>query len=137
MYQIYFLSIVTTLLAGVALAYDRLDERVKIGSFFGETVFRSLGFRLGLGIVSMAVGVFQFLTVAPGDVRVVGDLIPAITGIVAGGMLVLQYYQEKTTLESRFLETMDRLLLRNASNIGVLAILIGVLHFFFHRVLFL
>lgn len=137
MYQIYFLSIITMLLSGVTLAFDRLDERIKIGSVFSEVTFKSIGFKLGLGMVTAFVGVFQFLTVAPGDVRVVGDLIPAIAGIVAGTILVLQYYQEKSTVESKLIETLDRVFVQNAANIGMLVLLVALSHFLFHRVLFL
>ena len=137
MYQIYLLSILTMLLAGVTLAFERLDERIKIGAFFSETLFKSLGFKLGLGIATLLVGIFQFLTVAPGDVKVVGDLIPAIAGIIGGGVLVVQYYQEKSTVESRLIETIDRIFVRNAPNIGVLLLVVAILHFLFHRVLFL
>ena len=137
MYQIYFLSIVTVVLSGVALAFERLDERLHIGSLFNAALFTSAGFRLGLGVVTVLVGIFQFLTVAPGDVPVVGDLIPAIAGIVLGGILMVEYYQAKSTVEDGFMSAVDRIFVRNASNFGVIGIIIAALHFLFHRVLFL
>ena len=137
MYQIYFLSITTILLAGVALAFERLNERVRIGSFFNVELFSSINFRLGLGVVTLLVGIFQFLTVAPGDIPVVGDLIPALTGIFLGGILIVQYYQAKATVESGFVTTLDRIFVQNASNFGVIGIIIAVIHFLLHRVLFL
>ena len=139
MYQIYLLSIVSILLSGVALAFERLQERIRIGSFFNQELFASVNFRLGLGVVTLLVGIFQFLTVAPGDIPVVGDLIPAVTGIVLGGILVVQYYQAKSTVESEsgFVSTVDRVFVKNAPNFGVIGIVIAFLHFLLHRVLFL
>lgn len=137
MYQIYLLSIVSILLSGVALAFERLNERIRIGLFFNQELFSSINFRLGLGLVTVLVGIFQFLTVAPGDIPVVGDLIPAVTGIVLGGILIVQYYQAKSTVESGVVSTVDRIFVKNASNFGVIGIVIAFLHFLLHRVLFL
>ena len=137
MYQVYLLSVVTLVLASVALGYDRLDERFKIGSFLNDTVIKGAGFQLGLGIVTLVVGVFQLLTVAEGDVKVVGDLIPALTGIVLGGTLIVIYYKEKTTEESRTLDQLDRFFVQNASNLAYVGLVVAGLHFLLHRVLFL
>ena len=137
MYQIYLLSVVTILLAGITLAFDRLQQSLRIGSFFNAEAFTRPTFRLVLGVVTFLVGFFQFLTVAPGDVPVVGDLIPAVTGLLLGGILVVEYYHGKSTVDSPFVERLDRVLVKNGSNFGVIGIIIALLHFVFHRVLFL
>ena len=137
MYQIYLLSVVTILLAGVALADERLQTSLRLSSFFNGEAFGQPTFRLVLGVVTLLVGFFQFLTVAPGDIPVVGDLIPAITGILLGGILVIGYYREKSTVESPAIEKLDALFVKNGSNFGVIGIAIAILHFLFHRVLFL
>ena len=137
MYQIYLLSIVTILLSGITLAYDRLQQSLGIGSLFNEEMFRRPTFRLILGVVTLLVGFFQFLTVAPGDVPVVGDLVPAVTGLVLGGILAMDYYRAKSSVETPLVETLDRLLVKNGSNFGILGIVVALLHFLFHRVLFL
>lgn len=137
MYQVYFLSLVTLVASSVSLGFDRLDEQLHIGSLFSRDFVTRASFRLGLGVVTLLVGFFQFLTVAPGDVPVVGDLVPALTGMVLGATLVLVYYQEHAEVESPFVERLDRLLVRNASNLAYVGLLVAVLHFFLHRVLFL
>ena len=137
MYQIYLLSVVTILLSGVALAFDRLQQSLRLASLFNGEAFSQPTFRLVLGVITLLVGFFQFLTVAPGDIPVVGDLIPALTGILLGGILAIDYYREKSTVESPFIERLDRLLVKNGSNFGVIGIVIAVLHFLFNRVLFL
>ncbi len=137
MYQIYLLSIVTILLSGITLAYDRLRQSLGIGSLFNEEMFCRPTFRLILGVVTLLVGFFQFLTVAPGDIPVVGDLVPAVMGLVLGGILALDYYRAKSTVETPLVETLDRLLVKNGSNFGIIGIVVAFLHFLFHRVLFL
>ena len=137
MYQIYLLSIVTIVLSGIALAYDRLQQSLRIGAMFNDEVFSRPTFRLILGVVTLLIGFFQFLTVAPGDVPVIGDLVPAVTGILLGGILAIDYYRTKSTIETPFVEALDRVFVKNGSNFGVIGIVIALLHFLFHRVLFL
>lgn len=137
MYQIYLLSIVTLLLAGVTLSFERLRESMGIESVLNPELLERPTFRMVLGVVTLLVGFFQFLTVAPGDIPVVGDLVPAITGMVLGLILLVGYYQSKSTVESAFVDTFDRVFVQNASNFGLVGILVAVVHFVFHRVLFL
>ena len=137
MYQIYLLSIVTILLSGIALAYDRLQQSLRIGSLFNEEMLSGPTFRLILGVVTLLVGFFQFLTVAPGDVLVVGDLVPALTGILLGSILAIDYYRERSTVETSLMEALDRVFVKNGSNFGIIGIVVALLHFLFHRVLFL
>lgn len=137
MYQVYLLSVVTLILASVALGFEQLEERLRVGSFFNAAVFTSQAFRFGLGVVTLLVGFFQFLSVHPDDTIILGNLVPAAAGMVIGGTLVLGYYREKSTVESSFVDRLDRIFLRNAANFAYLGLLVAVLHFFFHRVLFL
>ena len=137
MYQVYLLSVVTLLLSSIALGFDRLDERLHVGKFFSATVFKSLGFHFGLGVVTLLVGFFQFLSVHPDDTIILGNLVPAAAGMVLGGTLVLRYYREKSTLESSLVDRLDAIFLQNAENLAYLGLLIAILHFLFHRVLLL
>lgn len=137
MYQVYLLSIVTLILASISLGFDRLQERLHIGSFFSQDVFKSSGFQFGLGVVTFLVGFFQILSVHPDDVVILGNLVPAAAGMVLGGTLMLAYYRAKSSVESGFVERLDRIFLQNSSNFAYLGLLIAILHFFFHRVLFL
>ena len=137
MYQFYFLSIFMNLLAGFALAHETLQERFSIGSFLNTEVLNRAGFRLTVGIITAIVGFFKFLSVTDGNVPVVGDLLPAVVGLVAGFTLILLYYQERATVSTNTTETLNALFVKNRTVIGVLAIITAVLHFFFHSVLFL
>ena len=132
MLQFYFLSIVINLLAGYLL-YKGDEDAVlafKSGiSLNDETV------KLVTGVLSVIVGLMKILSVIEGDVPVIGDLIPALTGFLAGFLLMYENYKNRTTLEGS--EKIDRILVGNRKIIGAAAIIAGVLHFFFPRVLLL
>lgn len=89
--QFYFLSVATNLLAGIALAGDYLAPR-----FPGlQPLLQGLADRTGrltLGGVTAAVGALKLLVLAPqvpnAQTVVVGDLIPALAGLAAGGALL-------------------------------------------------
>ncbi|WP_455382311.1 hypothetical protein [Salinispira pacifica] len=137
MYQFYFLSIFMNLLAGFALAHESLQERMSIGSIFNTEMFAKPGFQLTVGIITAVVGFFKFLSVTDGNVPVVGDLLPAVAGLIAGFTLILMYYQGRATVSTSTTETLNAIFVRNRTVFGVLAIIAAVLHFFFHSVLFL
>ena len=137
MYQIYLLSVLTNVLAGVALSVGGMDEKLHLSSVFNRELMQNDGFRLGLGIVTFVVGFFKLLSVSEGDVPVVGDILPAISGLVLGMILLLQYYRSRSNVSSPFVETVDNIFGKNSAAFGTVGILIGVLHFLLHRVLFL
>ena len=137
MYQIYLLSVLTNVLAGVALSVGGMDEKLHLSSVFNRELMQNDGFRLGLGIVTFVVGFFKLLSVSEGDVPVVGDILPAISGLVLGLILLLQYYRSRSNVSSPFVDTIDNIFGKNSAIFGTVGILIGVLHFLLHRVLFL
>ncbi|MDA3948049.1 MAG: hypothetical protein PF508_02385 [Spirochaeta sp.] len=137
MYQIYFLSIITNILAGITLGFDRIDARLRVHSVFNPALFQQNGFRLAIGIITFVVGFLKLLSVAPGDVAVVGDLIPAVTGMLMGFSLAFQYYQERAEVQSSTSEKLNRVFGRHNATLGMIGLTAGVVHFFLHRVLFL
>jgi hypothetical protein len=137
MYQIYLLSVLTNVLAGVALSVGGMDEKLHLSSVFNRELMQNDGFRLGLGIVTFVVGFFKLLSVSEGDVPVVGDILPAISGLVLGLILLLQYYRGRSNVSSPFVDTIDNIFGKNSAVFGTVGILIGVLHFLLHRILFL
>lgn len=137
MYQIYFLSILTNVIAGIALAFDRMDERMRLHAVFNPEMFRHSGFRLAMGVITFIVGFLKLLSVTPGTPPVVGDLFPAVIGMLMGFALCFQYYQERAEVTSSTVVSLDRVFGRHSANLGMLGVLAGVLHFFLNRVLFL
>lgn len=137
MFQIYLLSILTIVLASVSLGFDALDDRLHVSAFLAREAVTNPSFALGLGVVTLLVGFFQFLSTHPDDVVFLGNLVPAATGMVLGFTLMLVFYRSRSTVESALVERLDAILLHNATNLAYLGLIVALLHFFFPRVLFL
>jgi hypothetical protein len=129
MVQIYFLSIVTNILGGLALSAGHYSEKFPglsgVRDFFDEKA----GIRVALGVVAFLAGFLKLLSVTAGDVPVAGDLLPALAGLVTGVTLLFDRYKEKSTVPSRLVETADKVLLRNKTILGTVGMLLGALHF--------
>ena len=87
--QFYLLSIVSILVAGIALSGDYLATR-----FPGlQALLPALGrrsTRLTLGTITAAVGFLKLFVYANAlQIVLVGDLLPALAGIVLGGSLAI------------------------------------------------
>jgi hypothetical protein len=137
MYQIYFLSILTNILAGIALGFDRMDERLRLHAVFNPELFHHAGFRLAIGLITFVVGFLKLLSVSEGDVAVIGDLLPAVTGMLAGFALSFQYYRERAATKTGTVDSLDKVFGRHSSTLGMVALVAGVVHFFLNRVLIL
>lgn len=137
MYQFYFLAVITNVVAGAALSSNGMDEKLRLSSLFNRELLNQTGFRVGLGILTFVVGIFKFLTVNPDDVPVVGDIVPAVSGLLLGTILTLEYYKGRSDVSSPFVDTLQRILGNNSASFGVGGIVVGTLHFLFPRLLFL
>lgn len=137
MYQIYFLSIVANVLAGSALAAERMGERFPLRSVLNLDAFQSMSGRLILGLVTFVVGFLKLLSVSPGDVAVVGDLVPAVSGMLMGFTLAFQYYRSRSEGQSSTVATIETLVDKYGAVLGLVGIGSAVLHFVLHQVLFL
>src|SRR5574344_703558 len=121
MAQFYFLSVLLNIIAGLALVYgkefvhknkaddDLLEEKPskknnlqdKTSTFFeGMTCFDSRSFRLVIGVLSVLVGLMKILSVFRNDIPVVGDIVPALAGLLGGASLLVEYYLSGTTEDS-------------------------------------
>jgi hypothetical protein len=132
MIQFYFLSVFLNAVAGYALAGG--DERGELGikgglSLSDETV------RLVLGILCMVTGLLKLLSPSEGGLPILGDLVPALLGLLAGFILVLEYYHGHATVESGDVERLYAGFSRNKKLLGFIAVISAVLHFLFPGVL--
>ena len=135
MLQFYFLSIVLNALAGYILV---------TGDDGGFLEFRN-GFslkdetpKLVIGILSAVVGLLKILSVVEGDVHIIGDLFPALAGLLCGFILIFEYYRGRLIAEvSESSKKIDLLLVSNKKIIGIAAIIAAALHFLFPKVLLL
>ena len=140
MIQIYFLSILFNLIAGLALISKEDKDTEDISIFRLEISLRGLKdkkFRFFLGILAMAAGILKLLSPIEGNILFLGDLVPAAAGIVSGFILVFENYGTSTIENNEEKETIGLIIFRNKKIIGFAAIAAAVLHFLFPRIIFL
>ena len=135
MLQFYFLSNVLNALAGYILITGNESGSLE---FKGGFSLKDETLKLVVGILSALTGLLKILSPVEGNVPVIGDLIPALTGFLAGFILIFEYYRNRTSLDiSEQTEKVDRLLVANKKIIGVAALIAAALHFLFPSVLLL
>ncbi|MDR2759162.1 MAG: hypothetical protein LBB78_07275 [Spirochaetaceae bacterium] len=136
MIQFYFLSILFNAVSGYALAMEDKDreELLETGpysSLNNETI------RLVLGILTLVSGLLKLLSSIQGDIPIIGDLLPAVLGLLVGFILIFDYYRNKTSIGSEKSELIERIIAKNKRWLGFAAIASAILHFLFPTVLFL
>lgn len=94
-------------------------------------------FRLVVGILSSLTGLMKLLSPIQYDIPVIGDLIPALSGLAAGAFLLLDWYQENGSVPLVLPEPVQNLYDGGRKYLGVFCGIAAVLHFIFPTVLFL
>lgn len=135
MIQFYLLSILLNTIAGYSLVVST-ESRPSVMDGLREYVLNET-FRLVVGILSMAVGLFKLLSVVRGDVPVIGDLFPALTALAAGFSLIVDFYRLKSSIAQEEGSVLERLFVANRKWFGYLSLAAAAAHFLFPTVLFL
>ena len=163
MLQFYFLSILLNLLAGLIFIYASKgnENSTELSDSFSENDDFNLNAEpeissstnslkavaspflsdktlcLVVGILSALTGLMKLLSPIQYDVPVVGDLIPALTGLVSGAVLLLDWYQTRSDVELPLPEAIQNIYTGGRKYMGIFCIIAAVLHFIFPLVLFL
>ena len=137
MVQFYFLSIVTNLLSGLILSGEYLEGKQPGLSSVREFFSSKPGVRIAIGTVTFITGFLKLLTVTGGDVPVVGDLLPALSGLILGAGVLFERYRESSTVTSPLIETGEKVLLKRKNFYGIVGLVVALVHFLLPRVLFL
>lgn len=137
MVQLYFLSIVFSGLAGFLFIFENMgkDDSAE-GSI--KPSYMSNGFRLIVGILAAIVGILKLLSPMKG-IPILGDLLPAAAGIVAGFMLIFEFYRDHSSDAGSY-EKIDHFgdfFLHNKKAAGFAVLVVALLHFLFPQALFL
>ncbi len=131
--QLYALSVITLVLGGISAGFDALATRFRLDTFFQPDALVAPGFRIWFGIFTALVGALR-LFIPGGDVVIVGNLLPALGGILLGVTLIVQGYVSRSSVESELVERLQTLLVANAGLVGPIGLALGAAHFLFPRV---
>lgn len=101
-------------------------------SFLGDKTLQ-----LVVGILSFLTGLMKLLSPIQYDIAIIGDLVPALAGIAAGAVLLLDWYQERSDSELPLPDAILTMYTSGRKYLGIFCVIAAVLHFIFPRVLFL
>ena len=141
--QFYLLSVVSTVVAGLALSSDHLGKK---SDFFASFRFlrQNRSVQITAGLVTAAIGVLKLIFLSPReDIVVVGDLLPAAAGIILGLILIgeafRQHPKEGSEEEkvSKSVEKVTRAIMPYRVPVGIAGAVVGLIHFLFPHILFL
>jgi len=131
MAQSYFLSIVANVVAGLTLAGDYLGARFPFLASF-KNLRANRPATISIGIAAVVVGIIKLFVLSPGEsIPVVGDLLPALTGIAVGGILLVEAFRDKVESRSESIKKISSAVLTYRVPVGIAAVVVAVLHFLF------
>jgi hypothetical protein len=142
MVQIYFLSIVFSGLAGFLFVFADLSEGDSAGN---DAKFSSIGsgFRLIIGILAAVTGILKLLLPMGEEGKtgtpILGDLLPALAGLIAGFMLIFGFYRERSpgVDSDEKINHFGEVALHYKKAVGIALLAVALLHFLFPSALFL
>ncbi|MDR1278701.1 MAG: hypothetical protein LBK02_08115 [Treponema sp.] len=134
MVQFYFLSILLNGLTGYILSFGGDEPEAAIETSIRFSLNNNT-FRLVLGILITITGLLKIL--APIDIPVLGDLLPALLGLAAGFVLFFEYYRGQSTVDSEKMIRLEETIRRYKKWLGFALLVSSALHFLFPRALFL
>jgi hypothetical protein len=126
MAQIYLLSVVGNILAGLVLSAEHLSKKMPLFKQL-DNFFKNIGVRVALALAVFIVALIQLIW--PYDGIPLGDLLPMTAGLVCGFTLVYDFLRGKSDVQTKTLVTLDKIFVENKFLIGIGAIIIAFLHF--------
>lgn len=127
MFQIYFLSVLLNILVGLFLIYENKIENSNL-------IIQKPLLIMVLGFASIIVGIIKLFVVAQPDIPVIGDLLPAVFGIVGGFCILLNYFLLYGKNEIILKPVVQKIFVDWKKTIGVLTLVVGILHFIIPQV---
>jgi hypothetical protein len=138
MVQLYFLSILCNALSGYVLFAGNDNETSEKPSSFADNPT----FTLVLGILSAVTGVLKLLSPTVDKIPILGDIVPAISGVAAGFVLIFGIYRQNTpsasiSTSTNSLDSLAQTFLSFRKPLGLGLLAVALLHFLFPDALFL
>ena len=141
--QFYLLTVVSTIVAGLALSSDYLGTK---SEFFGSFRFlrQNRSIQISAGLATSVIGVLKLIFRSPGErVVIAGDLLPAFAGIILGIILIGEAFRQHPKAEGepekveKSVEKVTEAIMPYRVPVGIAGVVVGLLHFIFPRILFL
>ena len=131
MLQFYFLSVAANFLAGTALSAEWFSRKIPGLAGLGPG-FSGRGFRMGIGLAAIFVGVGTLFV--PADAHLIlGDLLPSLAGMAMGIALLFEVFRQDAIFPAERAERNDkaaRLPLAYRTALGIFGLVVAIVHFF-------
>jgi len=128
MFQVYFLSVLTNVLVGLFLVFEK-----KLDSYSYFTEKKNM-ISIILGFGAFIIGIAKFFVVAQPDIIFFGDFLPALLGVCGGLSLLLNYYLESGKNQFTINPVVYKIFVDGKKIIGFFCLLFGFLHFILPQV---
>ncbi len=138
MIQFYLLSVVFNTLTGLLLILSKpLAEDAQEATIAGLPFYETKNFRLIVGILTAFSGLMKLLTVTANDVPILGDIIPAIVGLIGGACLLYEFYVSSSKIEISLNPLFENIFVNGRKYVGIACLIVALLHFLVPQALFL
>lgn len=129
MFQVYLLTVLANLLAGVTLTFAFIKEKVPSLEPF-SFIFENDLFKVWLGVITFITGLLSLFKFYQFDILIIGDLLPSATALTAGVVLIIRYVMGKNTFddEGSLIHKVYNFGEKYGTIVGLLAIIAGILH---------
>jgi hypothetical protein len=136
MIQLYFLSILCNGLCGFIFLSGNDNNAESIDKSMRFSI-KNPTFHLVLGILTTITGILKLLSPAMDTLPILGDLVPSISGIGSGLLMIFGIYRRDVVENSGTLDRMCEMFLRYRKQIGTGLLAVAILHFLFPTAFFL
>ncbi len=131
MLQFYFLSVSANFLAGLALSAEWISRKIP-GLAGLAPGFSGRGFRMGIGLAAIFVGVGTLFV--PADPHLIlGDILPSLAGMAMGIALLFEVFRQDALFPAERAEKSDkaaRLPMAYRTALGLFGLAVAIVHFF-------
>ncbi|MBI9096942.1 MAG: hypothetical protein JEY91_00625 [Spirochaetaceae bacterium] len=136
MLQIYFLTVLTNIITGLTIAAPFLSTKIEGFQQITEKM-ENRNYRVILGSVTLITGLFALLNHSTVSMAILGDLIPAITAMAMGVVLIVFYFFSDDEETSKVVKSIKEVSEKYGNILGITGIIAGIIHFIIPTALFL
>ncbi|HVP20185.1 MAG TPA: hypothetical protein VMU36_14455 [Spirochaetia bacterium] len=131
MAQFYLLSVLSNMIAGLTLAGEYLGEKIPFLASF-KNLRANRHAQVIIALVTVVTGIIKLIVLSPSEtIPVVGDILPALTGIVVGAILLVESFRTAVESKGEQLKKISTTVLTYRVPVGIAAVVIAIPHFLF------
>ena len=136
MVQIYFLLVLSNIVMGFILAKDFLNGKLNNFLVINQLLSSDI-LKVTVGCIGSIIGLLALFLRYSGNLVIIGDLIPALTSMICGITLFIEYISNEENNDSTIINFFIGVFLKRRTLLGIVALCVGIIHFIAPSVEFL